>query len=177
MNAGITSGFFKGTPSSDIVECLRHLKACVSEISHPMLLPIIMYSHHISEKTEIQQREARDWLKRLEYAVSLRPEIQESGLYFYGRVIDLDAVNRDLVECHSQVLWKRPVAYIEILDSIKEVTTAFYERLPKDKKLAVRRLQASLQSRLEFSRKRWQGLENYANTTLRRLEIQTEAVS
>lgn len=176
INTGITAGFCKGTPSSDIIECLRHLKACLLEISHPFLLPVIIFSHDASFKAEIKQRDARDWLRRLEHAISMRPKIEEKEGYVKGGVVDLDAINRDLVECHAQVLWKRPIAHIRILDSIKEAAEGFYEKLSENRKTSMNKLHASLLSRLEFYRRKLQGIDLYADTTLRRIEIQRNAV-
>lgn len=175
---GVTTGFCKGTPSSDIVECIRHLKACVLQIGHPMLLPIIIFSHDVSLKTDLKQREARDWLRRLEHAVSMRTEIEEKEGYVKEGVIDLDAINRDLVECHSQVLWKRPKAYLLILSAIESCTENFYKELPEARhSKELRKLQSSMKSRLHFYRVKLQGLDSYAYTTLQRLDIQRSAVS
>ncbi|TAQ84144.1 hypothetical protein B7494_g7535 [Chlorociboria aeruginascens] len=174
---GITTGFCKGTPSSDIVECIKHLKACVLQIGHPMLLPIIIFSHDVSYKTDIKQRDARDWLRRLEHAVSMRSEIEEKEGYVKEGVVDLDAVNRDLVECHSQVLWKRPKAYLEILEGLERAMREFYEKLPDRRRDAeTRQLQASMMARLEFYRVKLQGIDSYAYTTLQRLDIQRSAL-
>jgi hypothetical protein len=35
INQGMTTGFCKGTASSDIVECVKHLKSCAGQIGHP----------------------------------------------------------------------------------------------------------------------------------------------
>lgn len=178
VNNGITNGYAKGTPSSDMVECMKHLKACVLQIGHPLLLPIIIFSHDVSFKTDIKQRDARDWLRRLEHAVSMRSEIEEKEGYVSEGVVDLDAINRDLVECHSQVLWKRPKAYLEILTEIEKCLHRFIDKLPdKRRSSEVRKLHASLESRLEFYRVKLQGIESYAYTTLKRLDIQRSAVS
>jgi hypothetical protein len=92
-------------------------------------------------------------------------------------VVDLDAVNRDLVECHAQVLWKRPISYLRITDSFKEAMELFYKNLPEERKnLEIKKTQASMLSRLEFYRKKWQGIETYASTTLERLETQKSSV-
>ncbi len=111
-NTCITTGFVKGTESSDILEALDHLIACRSELGHPLILPIIILSHDLSAKGDMRQRDARDWLRRLENAITMRNEIEEREVYMD---LDVDRINRDLVECHSQVLWKRPQAYQEIL--------------------------------------------------------------
>ncbi|PMD36553.1 hypothetical protein L207DRAFT_515075 [Hyaloscypha variabilis F] len=177
VNHGITTGFAKGTPSSDMVDCIKHLKACVLQVGHPMLLPIIIFSHDISYKTDIKQRDARDWLRRLEHAVSMRSEIEEREGYVKEGVVDLDAINRDLVECHSQVLWKRPKAYLEILACIDKACHNFLEKLPEERQDGeMRKLQASMLARLEFYRVKLQGIESYAYTTLQRLEIQRSAL-
>jgi hypothetical protein len=177
VKRGVTTGFAKGTPSSDMVECIKHLKACVLQVGHPMLLPIIIFSHDISYKTDIKQRDARDWLRRLEHAVSMRSEIEEREGYVKEGVVDLDAINRDLVECHSQVLWKRPKAYLQILACIDKATNKFFDKLPEERKDGeMRKLQYSMLARMEFYRVKLQGIESYAHTTLQRLEIQRSAV-
>ena len=178
VNRGITTGFAKGTPSSDLIEAIKHLKACVLQIGHPMLLPIIIFSHDVSFKTDIKQRDARDWLRRLEHAVSMRSEIEEKEGYVNKEgVVDLDAVNRDLVECHSQVLWKRPKAYLEILRGIEKAMERFDGKLPAERKdEMMTKLQASMLARLDFYRVKLQGIESYAYTTLQRLDIQRSAV-
>lgn len=174
---GITTGYAKGTPSSDMEECIKHLRACAFQIGHPLLLPIIIFSHDVSYKSDIKQRDARDWLRRLEHAVSMRSEIVEKEGYVREGLVDLDAVNRDLVECHSQVLWKRPKAYLEILDGIKTAMIDFNQRLPENRRGdAMRKLHASLLARMEFYRVKLQGIESYAYTTLQRLEIQRSAL-
>jgi hypothetical protein len=142
-----------------------------------MLLPTIIFSHDISFKTDIKQRDARDWLRRLEHAVSMRSEIEEKEGYVKEGVVDLDAVNRDLVECHSQVLWKRPKAYLQILAGIEKAMEKFYGRLPGPRREeAMRKLQASMLARMDFYRNKLQGIDSYAYTTLQRLDIQRSAV-
>jgi len=177
---GNTTGYCKGTSSSDIVDCIKHLKACVLQIGHPLLLPIIIFSHDMSSKTDIKQRETRDWLRRLENAVSMRMEIDEREGYVNKEgVVDLDAINRDLVECHSQVLWKRPKAYLEILVGVEDAMKKFYVKLPEDRMSdpQTRKLHASMLARLDFYRNKLQGIESYAHVTLARLDIQRSAVS
>jgi len=177
VKKGLTTGYAKGTASSDMVECINHLKSCVLQVGHPMLLPIIIFSHDVSFKADIKQREARDWLRRLEHAVSMRTEIQEKEGYVKDGVVDLDAVNRDLVECHSQVLWKRPKAYLELLRTIERAMGDFYEKLPESRKdETMRKLQASMMARMDFFRVKLQGIDSYAYTTLQRLDIQRSAV-
>jgi hypothetical protein len=175
FNTNVTSGFVKGTSSSDIDEAIKHLRACRNQVGHPLLLPVIILSHDLSSKTDQKQRDARAWLRRLENAVTMRNEIEEKEGYID---FDLDAINRDLVECHSQVLWKRPQAYQEIVKEIKNAMDKFRDAVREDNNTPeIKAIHSSMESRLDFYRIKLLGVENYAHTTLERLNIQRQAVS
>ncbi|KUI59573.1 hypothetical protein VP1G_06804 [Cytospora mali] len=134
LATGITTGYVKGTDSSDMTESVQHLKACAGHVGHPFLLPLIILSHDLSPKTDQKQRDAREWLRRLEHAVSMRNEIVEAEGYVKDANMDLDQVNRDLVECHSQVLWKRPQAYQDIIKEMEKGMDRFMKKLPEERK-------------------------------------------
>ncbi|KAK1777838.1 hypothetical protein QBC45DRAFT_329806 [Copromyces sp. CBS 386.78] len=180
FNTGITSGFVKGTPSSDINVSIKTLLACASQAMHPFLLPMIVLSHDISIKTDMKQREAREWLRRLEHAVSMRQEIlEEESNYIKETMVDLDQINRDLVECHSQVLWKRPQAYQEIVRSFGISLEQFWSLASKRPEIYgkdAKALHVSFVSRLDFFNAKLKGIENYAHITLERLSIQRAAL-
>lgn len=182
-----TTAFCKGTDSSDIVQCIKHLKACALQIGHPMLFPTIIFSHDMSSKTDIKQREAREWLRKLEHAVSMRQEIDEKDSYVDKQgLVDFDLINRHLVECHSQVLWKRPRAYMQILEGFQDAMTLFKSTVAvvdesastwnKRWQLPMRQLHESMLGRHEFYKRKLQGIDSYAFTTLQRLEIQRAAL-
>ncbi|RKU47971.1 hypothetical protein DL546_003815 [Coniochaeta pulveracea] len=182
FQTGITTGYAKGTESSDIVESIKHLKSCSAQVLHPLLLPMIILSHDLSTKNDQKQREAREWLRRLENAISLRNDIVEAEGYVKQDYMDLDQINRDLVECHSQVLWKRPQAYQEILDSLDEAMKRFWDKASLKPELyggpsgEVDKLHRSMTGRIDFYRAKLKGTENYAHTTLERLTIQRAAL-
>ncbi|KAI1074703.1 hypothetical protein F5B20DRAFT_573946 [Whalleya microplaca] len=170
----ITTGFVKGTPSSDISKSLKHLFACRTQVGHPLLLPIIILSHDLSSQNDIKQREARHWLRRLENAITMRNEIEATESYVD---FDVDGINRDLVECHSRVLWKRPQAYQEIVKEMKLAMQKFAEYVPEEKATkAVKALHNSMLGRLDFYRVKLTGMEHYIHTTLERLHIQRQAL-
>lgn len=192
FKTNITTGFIKGTPSSDVEKALEHLRACAEQIGHPMLLPIIILSYDLSPANDQKQRDARDWLRRLENAVSLRNEIEEHEQYFQDGLIHVDSLNRDLVECHSHVMWKRPQAYVALAKEMKKamgyfrteweraVTPERYEEMEEAEKKSrkeIDKLHRSMIARLEFYKSKLTGLENYIHTTLERLKVQREAVS
>ncbi|KAI0887238.1 uncharacterized protein GGS22DRAFT_178431 [Annulohypoxylon maeteangense] len=172
---GITSGFVKGTESSDIVNSLKQLLACRAEVRHPLLLPIIILSHDLSAKGDKRQRDARDWLRRLENAITMRNEIDERETY---SDFDVDGINRDLVECHSQVLWKRPQAYQEIIKEVKGAMDNFMKYVPEHGRNSktLMALHDSMMGRLDFYRVKLTGMEHYIHTTLERLHIQRQAL-
>ncbi|KAI0166171.1 hypothetical protein GGR57DRAFT_445686 [Xylariaceae sp. FL1272] len=174
FNTGVTSGYVKGTPSSEMMKSIEHCIACHKEVGHPLLLPIIILSHDLSDKIDIRQREARDWLRRLENAITMRNEIDEREEY---TDFDVDGINRDLVECHSQVLWKRPQAYQEIIKEMKLAMEKFNDKVLGEKNTkSMKALHNSMLSRLDFFRVKLTGQEHYIHTTLERLHIQRQAL-
>lgn len=193
FHTGVTTGFIKGTPSSDVVQSLIHLKACAAQVGHPMLLPIVILSYDLSPANDQKQRDARDWLRRLENAVSLRNEVDEHEQYFQDGMLEIDGLNRDLVECHSHVMWKRPQAYLALakeMDKAMENFRSMWLSMQKDEESSgtfldaekanrkeIDKLHRSMSARIDFYKAKLMGLENYIFTTLERLKVQREAVS
>lgn len=188
----ITTGFIKGTPSSDVEETLQHLRACAAQVGHPMLLPTIILSYDLSPVNDQKQRDARDWLRRLENAVSLRDEVEKNEQYFQDGLLEVDGLNRDLVECHGHVMWKRPQAYFALvrememgmerfrlgwLDAKGTGASGSMREAEEAGRIEVDKLHRSMLSRMEFYKVKLKGLENYIHTTLERLKVQREAVS
>jgi hypothetical protein len=182
FRTGITTGYAKGTPSSDMVESIKHLRSCAAQIQHPLLLPVVILSHDLSMKNDQKQRDAREWLRNLEHAISMRTDVlEEESKYIKDAMVDLDQINRDLVECHSQVLWKRPQAYQEIIKGVHQAMERFWEKAGDNPSYGgpggeVGKLHRSLLARLEFYQAKLKGIENYAHITLERLSIQRAAV-
>ncbi|TQV99979.1 Mg2+ transporter protein, CorA-like/Zinc transport protein ZntB [Cordyceps javanica] len=133
---GVTTGFVKGTPSSDVVAALRHLRACAAQVGHPLLLPTILLAHDLSPANDQKQRDARDWLRRLEQAVSMRDEVEVEEQYFQNGRLEVDGLNRDLVECHSNVLWKRPQAYMALTIEMEKAMSLFKDMYEARRMLA-----------------------------------------
>lgn len=192
---GVTSGFVKGTPSSDVVAALKHVRACAAQVGHPLLLPTIILAHDLSPANDQKQRDARDWLRHLEQAVSMRDEVEVEAQYFQNGRLEVDGLNRDLVECHSNVLWKRPQAYMALTLEMEKAMAMFKDMHgatrrdkegPQGGEAAVARekqrreldrLHRSMLARMDFYKVKLTGLENYIHTTLQRLKVQREAVS
>ncbi|KAG6010142.1 hypothetical protein E4U43_008624, partial [Claviceps pusilla] len=190
FNTSITTGFVKGTPSSDIVSALQHVRACAAQVGHPMLLSVIILSYDLSPTNDQKQRDARDWLRRLENAVSLRNEVEEHEQYFQDGLLEVDGLNRDLVECHGHVMWKRPQAYWALVDEMEKAMQRYdsmtrsassriegqaWSSAERSHRKEMDKLHRSLVARLEFYKAKLKGLENYIHTTLARLKVQREA--
>ena len=139
-----------------------------------------MLSYELSTENEVRQRHARDWLRKLEHAVTGRDEITEEEGYIRDGILDLDGINRDLYECNSQVLWKKPQAYIDCIKEVELAVGRFGEGMVgEDSKWidqGLEKMQRNITSRLEFYRVKLKGIEHYAWTTLERLRVQREAV-
>lgn len=127
--------------------------------------------------------------------MSLRNEVEEHEQYFQDGLLEVDGLNRDLVECHGHVMWKRPQAYLALAEEMEKameryrgkMVSAFAEKLESESEVVgeaermhfkeVDKLHRSMLARLEFYKVKLKGLENYIHTTLERLKVQREAVS
>jgi hypothetical protein len=188
FRTNITTGFIKGTPSANVEKTIGHLKQCAHQLGHPLLLPVIIFSHDLSPVNDQKQRDARDWLRRLENAVSLRNEVEEHEQYFQDGLIEVDSLNRDLVECHGHVLWKRPQAYLAIAKEMEKAMDKFIVKwtvrdedvvhpAERTQRKEILKLHRTMHSRIDFYKVKLTGLENYIHITLERLKVQREAVS
>lgn len=190
FRSGVTTGWIKGTPSSDVVLALEHVKAAREQVAHPMLLPLIFLSHDLSPANDQKQRDARDWLRRLEHAVSMRDEVVDSEMYFQDDLLEIDGLSRDLVECHGHVMWKRPQAYTALCKEMESAMDVFkrtwgmmapeeesLDKVMREARLMTGRFHADMCDRIGFYEAKLKGLENYIHTTLERLKVQREGVS
>ena len=186
FKARIVSGYVKGTPTSHVSQAITQLKACVSDVSHPMLLPLIFFSDDVSSINDQKQRDARDWLRRLENELSRKKDMNHhSDPDKY--LVDIDALSKDLVECHATVLTKSSQAYKAILEEIQIAMNSFWNRwlatdqgalsiAVKAERKLVEKLHKHMQSKLHLYKVKLKGLEAYKETTLERLRIQREMV-
>ncbi|KAK0716018.1 hypothetical protein B0H67DRAFT_582215 [Lasiosphaeris hirsuta] len=175
IREGMTLGFLKGTPSSDVAEVVRHVQSCTAEIGHPLLVPIITLSYQLSPRQEERQREARSWVRRLENALSMRSEIDDP--YFNNSALDIDMISRDLAECQCQILWMQPAAWQKILLRFQEAMAAFWAACADQKKdKPLERSHSMMQDRLRFYQDKLDGTQYYIDATLARLEIQRNSL-
>lgn len=68
----------------------------------------------------------------------MRDEVAEQEQYHQGGLYEVDGLNRDLVECHGQVLWKRPQAYLVLTQEMERAMGMFKDLF--EERLAERRI-------------------------------------
>lgn len=187
---GITTAFCKASPMSHILDSIEHLKASSQQIGHPILFPIIIFSHYYSARLEVQQRDARLGLRKIEMALKYVPDkyesegvvggvvVENSNDYFdENRIIDFDRINRDLVETHTKTLSHSPAAYLRVLDGFQEAMNLFEMQRHAIQSEWPGLTHSKFASRIGFYRKKVHGQEYYQSMTLQRLEAQRHAVS
>ncbi|KAI1273648.1 hypothetical protein F5Y07DRAFT_391155 [Xylaria sp. FL0933] len=168
FHTNMTTGFVKGTPSSEVSDAIKHLKTVSEHIRHPLSLPLILLSRDIGAKTDIRQREARAWLRRLENA----SEHATTDSNF-----DIEQFNKDLVECYSMLLWKRPKAYIDIILSFELAMERFKSGAPTNSwDSEINTQHSNMLGKLEFLRQKQKGADVYSSVTMERLNRQRDAI-
>ncbi|SCO92421.1 uncharacterized protein FRV6_16549 [Fusarium oxysporum] len=170
---GTTTGFVKGTQSSNAIDAIRHLKSAVAELQHPLLLPVIFLSLELSIRDEQKQRQAREWLRRLENALSGRASVGEDNNYVQNSVMDIGQISRDLAECQCQVLWRHPEAWQKIVRGLRNAAELFWSICQAEKKdTNLKKVHTTILSRLRFYEDRLDGIQNYVHISIERLNIQ-----
>ncbi|ORY71048.1 uncharacterized protein BCR38DRAFT_415789 [Pseudomassariella vexata] len=177
FNTRITSGYLKGTDSVEIETILRRLKACAQPTSHALLLPILVLGHEMSAKNDNTQRKIREQIRRLEDVLSGRYKVEAAAGYASDQDLTLDAINHDMVESHSQAMWKRPQAWQNVVTRLSKATDYYWEQLPEEEKTPeLEGLHKVLLSRLDFVTAKLEGLKHYADVSLERLKLQREVM-
>lgn len=164
----ITSGFFKGTVRSDIAKCVHCLRNCTAaEISHPLLLPILIFTYDMDAKEEKRHRDNRERVRVLEKLVTDASHRYNDPDLTRADNVNLDAINSDLVDCHKEVLWKRPEGYLTILGNMVLTLHALRKKFP-DQRTDVDQM---LEARLSLLKAKLDGIQTHRHITLSRLEL------
>lgn len=178
FRSNITSGYVKGTKKANIESVMTQLRACATPVSHPLLLPIIMLTREISAENDVRQRLARDRIRGLENALDGRYSGPAAAGYTPTEDLTLDSIKKIIVECRSEILWKRPQAWQNAVRRTQEASNHFWENLSEDWKTPeMRKVHQSLMSRLDFMTTKLEGLESYAHISLERLDFLREEVN
>jgi hypothetical protein len=175
----MTTGFVKGTSTAHIPEAIEHFKsfASVDKHIHPLLLPIVLLVHGLGSERDRQLRDARDKVRQLEQSISQRRDVTNPNSVKES-MSDIEATNHALVECHAQVLRKRPQDWLEIIRGVESAMQVVQERTrPELWTLQMDAVHKSLVGRLDFYKIKLKAVEGYAHTTIERLNIQRNAVS
>lgn len=173
-----TTGFCKGTSASKMEDVLDSLKQCADNTYHPLLIPLLVFEMKFMAGSELRQRTARARVRSIEN--QLWQEFEQTAdnrRHLAG--LHAELLRRDIVECHSQVLWKAPRDYIRILQSfracLEKMEPEIHRADSNTKDLAD--THQKLGSRVNFLEQRFESLIIYMDRTLMRLSMQQDAVS
>ncbi|KAK4167923.1 hypothetical protein QBC43DRAFT_297175 [Cladorrhinum sp. PSN259] len=177
----ITSGFVKATEESSLDrDILPDLKDCCRPIAHPLFLPFLMVYKALSSENDKKQRDLREKIRKLEFALSARyhDKVDRAQTYAAERDLELDAINKELTACHCQVMQKRPQAWQNVVKRLQEAAKAFWESLSDDVRdmPGFQELHQCIVSRLEFIQIKLESLESYTHVSLERLCLQREVM-
>jgi hypothetical protein len=171
IKSSITTGFYRGTESSKISECLKLLRKCILEISHPMLLPILICSRDLNMEGDLRQREARETVRRLEETIINAAQVYTDPDVTKQERIDLGIINKELVDCHCRALWKRPEAYLDIVSTMQDALLDLEDQWSDERRVQIASQHLNLAARLRFLRVKLQGISTYRQVTIARLEM------
>ncbi|KAK3986740.1 hypothetical protein QBC44DRAFT_332659 [Cladorrhinum sp. PSN332] len=176
----ITSGFVKATGKSGLdKDILPDLQKCSFPQTHPLLLPSLMLYKVLSSTNDNNQRNLREKIRKLEYALSARyRDKTKTGRAesYAAEQRDLELDMRELTACYCEVMWKRPQAWLSVVRRMQEAARGFWDNLPEDDHCALEELHECIVSRLEFVQMKLEGLESYTHVSLERLTLQREVM-
>ena len=171
IKSSVTTGFYKGTKHSNMAECLDIFWKCVLEISHPMLLPILICSQYINIDEDLKQRENRQTVRELEKTIANAAQIYMDSDITNRWKIDLRRINKDLVDCYYKVLWKRPDVYLDMIGTMQGALTHLHKQLQDTRSKQISEQHSLLEARLEFLRAKLRGIITNRQIIIARLEV------
>jgi hypothetical protein len=172
MRTGTTLGFCKGTLWHDqlptrldkSIATLLDGELRPDQLCHPMLLPIIIFSHEIDGRIKEKQKEAAEEVKELTRAIKdfWRRKLNSPGepmgeqiAEFHGRI----------VVCNHWILWKRPARYLEVVEDMHSALLTFFAGLDPDRQMFLQAVQTELLGRATFYRSKLKALRASADRT------------
>ncbi|TGO70878.1 hypothetical protein BELL_0651g00010 [Botrytis elliptica] len=171
LKTGITNVFFKGTPRADVTRCITCLRQCVGEIDHPLFLPALVFSCDIDFGEDKRHRDNRERVRILEKQVVDASHIYAHPDFTKRDQVNLSQINSDLVDCHKNVLWKRPEGYITIVQKMEKTLSEFKVLWPDERKVRLRDIQTMMEGRLELLQSKLQGISTHREVTISRLKL------
>jgi hypothetical protein len=185
-----TVGFARGTDVNtsnqvatglSLDAAIDDLRTCASEIYHPLLLPLLLLSRHLSPaRNEMRHREARKWLTAIEHAISGRPNPAKcpSPYHHPDGSRKLDKLNEFITECYATVLWVSVPINKKIIGRMNGLADSFWEHLDSERKtVQVTKFHSKVLERLNFHATKLDSINAYATTSMQRLDAQRSTVS
>lgn len=178
FRSNITSGYAKGTETANIESIVEELRACATPVSHPLLLPVILLTRALSADNDKAQKDAREDIRKLEIALAGRyTDNPRAEGYRPHASLNLDSIQKTLVNTRSQILWKRPQTWQNSVTRAHEMCNTFWDKLdPERKTPEMKKMHREITTRFDFLSARLEGLEHYTHVSLQRLDILREEV-
>jgi hypothetical protein len=182
----ITSGYLKGTKTTEVEAILGQLQTCSrGGASHPLLLPALFLAGELSAENDNHQRDIRASLRSLEESLVqryVRPVMagqaaRQTDEQLLTKGPQLDTINGQLADLHCMAMWKRPQAWRSVVGRAVEAAEMFWEVSGEDVKTAeLRRLHGDVCRTLRLLMVKLEGLESYTHVSLERLSLQRQVV-
>ncbi|PQE26113.1 Mg2+ transporter -like Zinc transport protein [Rutstroemia sp. NJR-2017a BBW] len=171
LTTGITNGFFKGTPRSDVNRCITCLQQRIGEIDHPMFLPALIFSLDIDAKEDRRHRDNRERVRELEKTVTEASHIYADPDITKRDHVNLAKINSTLVDCHKEVLWKRPEGYMTIISKMEKTLAQCRDVWPEERRQRLETTDLIMERRLELLMSKLQGISTHREVTISRLKL------
>jgi hypothetical protein len=171
LTTGITNAFFKGTPRSDVNRCITCLRQRIGEIDHPMFLPALIFSLDIDAKEDKRHRDNRERVRELEKVVTEASHIYADPDITKRDNVNLAEINSSLVDCHKEVLWKRPEGYMTIISKMEKTLAEFRDVWPEERSERLETIHPIMERRLELLMSKLQGISTHREVTISRLKL------
>jgi len=185
-----TSGYLKGTNREEVEDILRQLDSCSrGGALHPLLLPTLFLTTHLSADNDENQRSIRGRLRGLEEALVQRyakPAMaglqasKQTDEQLLRRGPQLDTINGELADLHCTAMWKRPQAWQKVVGRAAEAAGLFWEATGAAGGEAgtpqLERLHGDICRALRLLEVKLEGLESYTHVSLERLNLQRQVV-
>ncbi len=176
----ITTGYVKGTDKANFKTLIPQIKRCADSVGHPLLLPVLILRRELSLDHDKSQRDSRQKVRELEemllnrYRSSAPTTVKAQD----GTLVLENIISR-LHDYQCKVLWKRPQAWQRVVARVIKANNAFWNALPVDQRLGLRMrdVHRTMSNRLDFLGAKLEGLDNYIQVTLERMNLLRELVS
>lgn len=119
----------------------------------------------------MRHRDNREWVRELENQITEAAHTFADRDWTKRDKINLAQINRDLVDCHKVVLWKRPEGYIDVVNALEKTRLEFKGIIPSDRIAPLEETDHVMEQRLSMLKSKLQGIQTHRQVTISRLNL------